>query len=143
MRPCLVLSVRKADRKAEGSAGGVGFGGRGAHGGAGTHLFDEAGDAGLVDLDGAFGFAAWLVRDKAQEGMSGLDRLVFRAYVGGGAGFVLIFLWSGASSIPRRWAVHYEEWQFQSQLASAFALIVVLATAGLVIRYALGLARRE
>ena len=97
----------------------------------------------LGEVAMAFGFAAWLVRDKAAEGMSGLDKLVFRAYLGGGAGFVLIFLWSGASSIPRRWAVHYEPWQFQSQLASVFALVVVLATLGLVVGYVRGLLRRR
>ena len=91
----------------------------------------------------AFGFAAWLVKDKAKEAMSGLDKLLLRAYIGGGAGFVLMFLWSGAASIPRRWAVHYEDWQLQSQLASLFALVVVLATLGLVISYARGLLRRN
>lgn len=96
----------------------------------------------LGEVAMAFGFAAWLVRDTARTTMSKLDKLVFRAYVGGGAGFVLIFLWSGASSIPRRWAVHYAEWQFQSQLASLFALVVVLATAALVVKYAVGLVRR-
>jgi cytochrome c oxidase subunit 1 len=97
----------------------------------------------LGEVAMAFGFAAWLVRDKAQTGMSGLDKLVFRAYVGGGAGFVLIFLWSGASSIPRRWAVHYDQWQFQSQLATVFAAIVVLATLMLVLRYLRGLVRGQ
>ncbi|WP_246079339.1 cbb3-type cytochrome c oxidase subunit I [Parasedimentitalea maritima] len=97
----------------------------------------------LGEVAMAFGFAAWLVRDKAVTILSNLDRLVFRAYVFGGAGFVLIFLWSGASSIPRRWAVHYEQWQLQSQLASGFALIVVLATLVLVVRYVAGLARRS
>lgn len=97
----------------------------------------------LGEVAMAFGFAAWLVRDKSAEGMSKLDRLAFRSYVGGGFGFTLIFLWSGASSIPRRWAVHFEEWQFQSQLASLFALIVVLATSVLVVRYASGLLRKS
>ena len=96
----------------------------------------------LGEVAMAFGFAAWLVKDQTQQVMSGLDKLVFRAYMLGGAGFVLIFLWSGASSIPRRWAVHYEDWQLQSQLASAFALVVVLATTALVVRYALGLLRK-
>ncbi|MEO9514443.1 MAG: cbb3-type cytochrome c oxidase subunit I [Paracoccaceae bacterium] len=97
----------------------------------------------LGEVAMAFGFATWLVKDHSQKVMSGLDKLVFRAYVAGGVGFVLIFLWSGASSIPRRWAVHYEEWQLQSQLASMFALVVVLATTGLMIRYALGLMRKS
>lgn len=97
----------------------------------------------LGEVAMAFGFAAWLVRDRARSAMSGFDKLVFRAYVAGGAGFTLIFLWSGASSIPRRWAVHIEEWQFQSQIASVFALVVVLATACLVVGYLRGLLRRE
>lgn len=63
----------------------------------------------LGEVAMAFGFAAWLVRDPDQQHMRGFDRLVFRSYVAGGVGFVLIFLWSGASSIPRRWAVHYPE----------------------------------
>jgi len=33
-------------------------------------------------------------------------------------------------------------WQLQSQLASLFALVVVLATTALVVRYALGLMRK-
>jgi len=97
----------------------------------------------LGEVAMAFGFATWLVKDRSPAEMSGLDKLVFRAYTLGGVGFVLIFLWSGASSIPRRWAVHYEEWQLQSQIASLFALVVVLATAGMVIRYALGLMRKS
>jgi len=97
----------------------------------------------LGEVAMAFGFSAWLVRDKAAQGMSALDRLVFRSYVGGGIGFVLIFLWSGASSIPRRWAVHFDEWQLQSQLASVFALVVVLSTFVMVVRYAAGLLRRS
>lgn len=97
----------------------------------------------LGEVAMAFGFAAWLVHDKAQTCMSSLDKLVFRAYVGGGAGFVLMFLWSGASSIPRRWAVHYDQWQFQSQLATVFAAIVVLATLILVLRYLRGLVRGQ
>ena len=97
----------------------------------------------LGEVAMAFGFSAWLVRDKAAQGMSALDRLVFRSYVGGGAGFVLIFLWSGASSIPRRWAVHFNEWQLQSQLASVFALVVVLSTFVMVVRYTTGLLRRS
>lgn len=96
----------------------------------------------LGEVAMAFGFATWLVRDRMQDGMSALDKLIFRAYVAGGTGFVLVFLWSGASSIPRRWAVHYEQWQFQSQLATGFALVVVLATLMLVLRYVRGLMRR-
>jgi len=96
----------------------------------------------LGEVAMAFGFASWLVRGHAKTGMPVLDRLVFGAYVAGGAGFVLMFLWSGASSIPRRWAVHLEGWQTQDRIATCFALVVVLAATLVVVRYAIGLARR-
>ncbi len=96
----------------------------------------------LGEVAMAFGFCAWLVRKSESAGQSALDRFAFLAYVLGGAGFVLMFLWSGASSIPRRWAVHYEQWQLQSQLATGFALVVVLATALLVLGYLSGLLRK-
>ncbi|MEP5701284.1 MAG: cytochrome C oxidase subunit I, partial [Sneathiella sp.] len=91
----------------------------------------------------AFGFSVWLVRDRAARAVDNLvERLAFNIYVLGGFGFILVFLWSGASSIPRRWAVHLESWQFQSQLGTFFAVTVVLAAAFLVIIYTIGLARR-
>ncbi|MDA7827179.1 cbb3-type cytochrome c oxidase subunit I [Rhodobacteraceae bacterium] len=95
----------------------------------------------LGEVAMAFGFSAWLVKGQAQKAMSSLDKWVVGAYLGGGAGFILMFLWSGASSIPRRWAVHFDEWQFQSQLATGFALIVVIATTMMLVRYMRGLAR--
>ena len=97
----------------------------------------------LGEVAMAFGFCAWLVRKTEGAEQSALDRFAFLAYVLGGAGFVLMFLWSGASSIPRRWAVHYEQWQLQSQLATLFGLVVVLATALLVLGYLNGLLRRD
>lgn len=96
----------------------------------------------LGEVAMAFGFAAWLVRDKSSDTQSGLDRFAFQAYVAGGLGFVLMFLWSGASSIPRRWAVHYEEWQLQSQIATVFGAVVIVATTLFVVRYVTGLMRK-
>jgi len=82
----------------------------------------------LGEVAMAFGFCAWLVRDEAHA-PSRLDRFAFLAYVIGG------------SSIPRRWAVHYEEWQFQSQIGTLFGAIIVLATLLIVLRYIAGLLR--
>lgn len=97
----------------------------------------------LGEVAMAFGFSVWLVRDKAVRAVDNLvERLAFNIYVLGGFGFILVFLWSGASSIPRRWAVHLEAWQFQSQLGTFFAVSVVLAAAFLVMIYTIGLARR-
>jgi cytochrome c oxidase subunit 1 len=50
-----------------------------------------------------------------------------------------MFLWSGASSIPRRWAVHYEAWQLQSQVATVFAAVVILVTTLFIVGYVKGL----
>lgn len=97
----------------------------------------------LGEVAMAFGFAAWLGRDKSSQDQSGLDRFAFQAYLAGGFGFVLMFFWSGASSIPRRWAVHYDEWQLQSQIATVFAAVVILATTLFVLRYVTGLIRKS
>ncbi len=91
----------------------------------------------------SFGFMAWLVRGTqvAQSTMSGLDRMAFGAYFVGAAGFALMFLVSGAMSVPRRWAVHLPEWVLQDKIATAFALLVVLSTLVFVIKYAARLGR--
>ncbi len=97
----------------------------------------------LGEVAMSFGFMAWLVRgkDAAQEGMSGLDKMAFGSYILGGAGFTLVFLVSGAMSIPRRWAVHLPEWVLQDQIATVFALLVVISVLTLVLKYIAGLRR--
>ena len=99
----------------------------------------------LGEVAMSFGFMAWLVRGKpARESrMSGLDRYAFGAYCFGAAGFVLVFLISGAMSVPRRWAVHLPEWVLQDRIATAFAILVVLSTLVFVARYALRLGRAQ
>ena len=54
----------------------------------------------LGEVAMAFGFAAWLVRDSARTTMSRLDKLVFRAYVGGGAGLCADFPVVGCQFYP-------------------------------------------
>lgn len=88
----------------------------------------------LGEVAMAFGFMAWLVR-RGDEKLSGLPGTAFWVYVVGGSGFVLMFLISGAMSIPRRWAVHLPEWHLQAQIASAFAVLIVLAATLFVLRY--------
>jgi cytochrome c oxidase subunit 1 len=41
--------------------------------------------------------------------------------------FVLMFLYSGFLSIPRRWAEHVEAWVPHDQLATVFGLVVLLS----------------
>lgn len=96
----------------------------------------------LGEVAMSFAFMAWLVRGgETAAGMSGLDKAVLGTYVAGGAGFTLMFLISGAQSVPRRWAVHVPEWLLQDRIATMFALLVVLSTLVLVIRFAVGLSR--
>ncbi len=88
----------------------------------------------------AFGFMAWLVRREG-EALSGLNGAAFWVYTAGGSGFVLMFLVAGALSVPRRWAVHLPEWRLQAQVASVFAVLVILAVTLFVLRYLARLGR--
>ncbi len=99
----------------------------------------------LGEIAMAFGFMAWLVRDARKSAttgtrMGGLDRLAIGTYLVGGAGFTVMFLISGAMSIPRRWAVHAPEWTSQAGIASIFAVLVILGSTLFVVSYLRGLA---
>ena len=89
----------------------------------------------LGEVAMAFGFMAWLVRGREAVGFAGLDKLAFWTYLGGAAGFVLVFLVSGALSVPRRWAVHLPEWVLQDRIGTIFGLLVVLGALLFVLRY--------
>ncbi|WP_425082634.1 cbb3-type cytochrome c oxidase subunit I [Ruegeria arenilitoris] len=97
----------------------------------------------LGEVAMAFGFMAWLVRGKTIAQMSGLDRVAFVTYLAGAAGFVTVFLFSGAASIPRRWAVHYEEWLAHDRIGTLFGVLVVLGTLLFVLRFVLRLGRSD
>ena len=93
----------------------------------------------LGEVAMAFGFMAWLVkRGKSEAGLTGLDRAAFSIYTAGGVGFVLMFMISGALSVPRRWAVHFEDWIFQDQVATGFGVLVLLGATLIVLRYLSG-----
>jgi cytochrome c oxidase subunit 1 len=94
----------------------------------------------LGEVAMAFGFMAWLAR-RGDESLSGPPGAFFWAYAAGGTGFVVMFLISGAMSIPRRWAVHLPQWHLQAQIASAFAVLVILAAAAFVLRYLMRLGK--
>lgn len=92
----------------------------------------------LGEVAMAFGFMAWLVRGRQPEAMSGLDKAGFGVYLSGAVGFVLVFLISGAASVPRRWAVHMQDWLLQDRIGTVFALLIVVGAAIFVVRYLLG-----
>jgi cytochrome c oxidase subunit 1 len=94
----------------------------------------------LGEVAMAFGFMAWLAR-RRDESLSGLPGAFVWAYAAGGTGFVVMFLISGAMSIPRRWAVHLPQWHLQAQIASAFAVLIILAATMFVLRYLMRLGK--
>ncbi len=96
----------------------------------------------LGEVAMAFGFMAWLVRgDVAQSRFTTLDRLGIWVYIAGAGGFTLMFLISGALSVPRRWAVHMEDWLTQDRIATGFAVLAVLGALIFVLRFVGGLGR--
>ncbi|MDH3658658.1 MAG: cbb3-type cytochrome c oxidase subunit I [Alphaproteobacteria bacterium] len=95
----------------------------------------------LGEVAMSFGFMAWLVRDAHALGWSGLDRAMLAIYAIGGAGFTVMFLISGAFSVPRRWAVHLEAWILQDRVATVFALLAVIGALLLVLRFVTRLGR--
>jgi len=91
----------------------------------------------------SFGFMAWLVVEARKSSFSTLDRAGLTVYILGGVGFTLMFLISGALSVPRRWAVHAEEWFLQDRLATGFAVLIIAGALIFVLIYARGLMNRK
>jgi len=89
----------------------------------------------------ALGFMVWLIRTYAGRRDGLLVRAAGWLYALGGIGFAGMFLYSGRDSVPRRYAVHLEPWVSQSQLASVFALLVIVATTFMVIYFLAGIGR--
>jgi cytochrome c oxidase subunit 1 len=89
----------------------------------------------------AFGVMSWLVRpgQQTQATFSGLEWGAFWTYVVGALGFVMVFLVSGAMSVPRRWAVHAPEWIVQDRLGTLFGSITLVAAIYFVLRFGLRL----
>lgn len=96
----------------------------------------------LGEVAMSFGFMAWLVRAKESEPrFSTLDRMGIYTYIAGAGGFTVMFLISGAMSVPRRWAVHLEDWLLQDRIATGFAVLAVLGALIFVVRFIGGLGR--
>ena len=87
---------------------------------------------GLVSM--FFGFALHYSRGG---GESQADRVALWTYAVAGLGFTCAFLAAGANSVPRRWAVHLDEWQGMAVIGSIFGALVVVATLMLVVRIAI------
>ncbi len=86
-----------------------------------------------------FAFMYHLIGTDADRPVRGSDRLGFWTYLVGGLGFVLMFLAGGHASVPRRWAVHFAEWQGYDRVASVGAALVILALTLFTVRICRGL----
>lgn len=74
-----------------------------------------------------FGFMLYITqKEKLSPAMSGIDRASLLTYLFAGVGFVMAFLYAGKNSVPRRWGVHMDEWLATDQLATVFAVFVIL-----------------
>ena len=88
---------------------------------------------GLIPM--ILGFMYFLIKSDGSPAENLADRLSFWAFALGGLGFVTMFLYSGRVSVPRRWAVHLPEWIVYDQIASVFAVLVVLAVVVFTVRF--------
>lgn len=85
-------------------------------------------------------FMLYLTRDRlGRSPEKDSDMWALIVYLGAGLGFVLVFLYSGRHSVPRRWAVHWPEWMVYDRFASVFAALVILAAAFFIVRFLIGL----
>lgn len=110
------------------------------------HIYLLIGQVGMC-----FGFMAWLVRGERDtvNPMAGLDKLLLTSFAAGAAAFTTMFLVSGAASVPRRWAVHdtpgllKDRVVMQDQIATLAAIVVVFAVLTMLLRYTVGLTRKD
>lgn len=72
-------------------------------------------------------FINWLSHGQAPARFGVMQGGLFWLYALSALGFVLMFLYSGHASVPRRFAVHLPEWQGYDRIASGFALLVLTA----------------
>jgi len=74
-----------------------------------------------------FAYMYFLVSDRSGKQESAVSRVAAWLYGIGGAGFVLMFLLSGALSVPRRFAEHIPAWQLPDQISVGFVSLLALA----------------
>ncbi|MDP6020185.1 MAG: cbb3-type cytochrome c oxidase subunit I [Alphaproteobacteria bacterium] len=94
---------------------------------------------GLVPM--IFAFMYFLVGSEGVRSETNIDKLAFWAFVVGALGFVMMFLYSGLQSVPRRWAVHFPEWLAYDQIASVFAALAVAGVLVFMVRFLAGVPR--
>jgi len=89
------------------------------------HMYLILGQVAMV-----WGTLLWLARGRGSSGLARTDRLLLSLYLVGGAGLTLGFLVAGASSVPRRWAVHDPAWIVHDLPGVLFALLILAGACG-------------
>lgn len=74
-----------------------------------------------------FAYMYHLISERSGKRESVVSRAAAWAYGVGGAGFVLMFILSGALSVPRRFAEHIPAWQVPDQISVGFVGLLALA----------------
>lgn len=75
------------------------------------------------------GFMLHVSRDPANRLNPVMERGVFWLFTGSALAFVLMFLYSGMHSVPRRFAEYLPAWTGQTQLATLFGVLVLVSLA--------------
>lgn len=86
-----------------------------------------------------FGFMYHLTRQSGDSSDRWFDRWAFWGFMLGALGFVFMFLYSGAASVPRRFAEHLPAWVPYDRIASVFVVVVVASVLIFVLRFLLSL----
>ncbi len=68
-----------------------------------------------------------LILDRGGGRETFLSRAAAWSYGVGGAGMVLMFLLSGALSVPRRFAEHIPAWQLPDRISVGFVILLAIA----------------
>lgn len=82
---------------------------------------------GIGALSMIFGFVYFFNKKEADQRGHILDWFGFWVYGLFFMGLCGSFLFSGKMSVPRRWAVHFEQWAPYDQLGAFFAILIILS----------------
>ncbi|HEX7057305.1 MAG TPA: cbb3-type cytochrome c oxidase subunit I [Bacilli bacterium] len=82
-----------------------------------------------------FAFMYYLNKVDAGHQDQPIEKVAFWIYGAFFLGLAMTFLLSGASSVPRRWAVHMPEWTIFDKFGAAFAVLIILAVFVFVVRF--------
>ncbi|MEB2333752.1 MAG: cbb3-type cytochrome c oxidase subunit I [Anaerolineaceae bacterium] len=74
-----------------------------------------------------WGYLFYLISDLSGVREKASTKIAAWLYGIAGAGFLLVFFFSGADSIPRRYAVHLPEWNLYAAIAVPFVLLTIFS----------------